>query len=220
MRVYLGKCSRDDLRTARQTAPSHVYGHCWTPGRRGFEHVPFIVDNGAFTGSFEPEQWLNLLDALAEYTYKPDFVVLPDHYNDAEKTIENHRKWADEVLQRDLTPAFVLQPGLDEEMQINLAARLGAEFVFVGGETRWKRAYGSEIVQMAHKNDLKVHIGNPSGPEGLAWAYRIDADSADTSSVTQSQAWHYLEKLEKVTLKEGVLKNDSRQATLTGGGIS
>jgi len=61
MRVYLGSCSRDDLRTARQTAPSHVYGHCWRPKKRGLDTVPYFVDNGAFTGEFDSERWVALL---------------------------------------------------------------------------------------------------------------------------------------------------------------
>lgn len=225
MRIYLGKCGRPDLRTARKTAPSHVFGHCWTPQNVGLETVPFFVDNGEFVANkngeeWDSNEWLALLDRLSEYAYKPDFVVLPDGYNDAEETIARHRRWVPEVLDRGLDPAFVLQPGLDETMQINLASQLGAKFLFVGGATRWKRAMGTKIVEEAHARDLKVHIGNPSGEFGLKWAYEIGADSADTSSVTQSQAWHYLEHLEEATLNSGALKKDTRQVTLADGGLS
>lgn len=219
MRIYLGSCSNPDLRKARQTAPSHVYGHCWTPQNRGFEHVPFFVDNGEYAAAqngdeWDSDEWLGLLDRLSQYAYKPDFIVLPDAYNSAEGTIERHREWVPEVLDRGLDPAFVLQPGLDEKMQISLADRLGAKFVFVGGETRWKRAMGSTIVSEAHDRGLKVHIGNPDGEEGLPWAYKIGADSADTSTVCQNQYWHYLERLEEVTLSRGSLKKDNHQSRL------
>lgn len=214
MRIYLGKCGRPDLRKARQTAPSHVFGHCWTPQNVGLETVPFIVDNGAYVAAqndepWDVDEWLSLLDRLSEFSYKPDFVVLPDGYNDAERTVEKHRKYASEVLNRGLTPAAVIQPGMDEETQIQLADRLGADFLFVGGANRWKRAYGEEIVELAHDLGLKVHIGNPGGESGLKWSYQIGADSADTSTVTASQAWHYLEVLEDVTLSRGALKKET-----------
>lgn len=219
MRVYMGNCGRGDLRKARQTAPSHVFGHCWTPQHKGLETVPYIVDNGAYVAAqnsepWDLDAWLELLDRMSEFSYGPDFVVLPDEYNDAEGTIEKHRQYAPEVLDRGLPPAAVVQPGMDVATQVRLADRIGAEFVFVGGENRWKRAYGHEIVENAHELGLKVHIGNPGGKDGLEWSYKIGADSADTSSVVQNQFWHYLEKLEKVSLKEGVRKKRSSQSTL------
>jgi len=219
MRVYLGSCSRDDLRTARQTAPSHVYGHCWRPKERGLDTVPYFVDNGAFTGEFAPERWVALLDRLADFAYQPDFVVLPDGYNDAEETVDRHRRYAPEVLDRDLPPAFVCQPGLPVAQQVALADGVGAKFVFIGGAKRWQRAHASEIVQRAHDRGMKAHIGNPGGADGLAWAFRVGADSADTSSVAQNQYWHYLERLEKVThSSRGCRKKEGRQVTLADGG--
>lgn len=217
MRVYLGSCSRPDLRHARQTAPSHVFGHCWTPQHRGFEHVPYIVDNGVYVAHKNGEEWhadpwLDLLDELGKKTYQPDFIILPDGFNDAEKTIEQHRKYAHEVLDRGLVPAFVLQPGLDTRMQIRLADRLGAKFVFVGGADRFQKAHGPSIVEFAHSIGLKVHFGSGRGEDGLAWAYRVGADSTDTSSVAQNQYWHYLEKLEEATLKGGPVKKPHRQS--------
>lgn len=224
MRIYLGKCGRSDLRKARQTAPSHVFGHCWTPQNVGLETVPFFVDNGEFVANKNDDEWssgewLDLLDRLSEFSYKPDFIVLPDAYDDAEATIQRHREWAGEVLKRGLDPAFVLQPGLPERMQIRLADQLSAKFVFVGGADRWTRALGPEIVELAHDRGLKVHIGSPpGGPNALAWSYRIGADSADTSSVTASQSWNWLENLEKASLNKGYLKKDSRQITLADSG--
>lgn len=217
MRIYLGGISRPELKKAHQLAPSHVFGATWTPSDRRLQGIPYFVDNGAFTGSFDPDEWIPLLDDLAGYNYQPDFVVLPDGYNDAEKTLERHRKWAPEVIDRGLRPAAVLQPGLPVSTQVTLADRIGAEFVFVGGENRWKRAHAHEIVEEARDHGLGVHIGNPGGEDGFVWAYRIGADSADTSTVGQNGYWHYLERLEEVTKdhsKGGVLKN-GKQSSLS-----
>ena len=222
MRIYLGGVTRPELKQARQLAPSHVFGATWTPHDRRLNYVPFFVDNGAFTDSFDPDEWVELLDDLANYNYGPDFVVLPDVLNDAEETLERHRQYAPEVLNRGLPPAAVIQPGMDAETQVRLAERIGAKFVFVGGETRWQRAFGQNIVEEAHALGMAAHIGNPSGEDGLVWAYRTGFDSADTSTVTQNSYWHYVECLEEVTVdhsNRGSLKREGRQATLfTDGG--
>lgn len=109
MRIYMGGTTRPKLRKARQLAPSHVFGVTWTPSDRRLNQIPFFVDNGAFTSSFDPDEWTSLLDKLEDYSYGPDFVVLPDEYNDAEGTMERHRKWAPEVLDRGLPPAAVIE---------------------------------------------------------------------------------------------------------------
>lgn len=221
MRVYLGGVSRPELQKARQLAPSHVFGATWTPHDRRLNEIPFFVDNGAYTSSFDPDEWTDLLDDLADYPYRPDFVVLPDVYDDAEGTLERHRMWAGEVIDRGLPPAAVIQPGLPVETQIALADSIGADFVFLGGSVRWKRAHGLEIVEAAHRRDMAVHIGNPSGEDGLEWAYKIGADSCDTSSITQNGYWHWVERLEDATqdgISRGALKKGSKQATLPDGG--
>lgn len=223
MRVYMGGTNRQRLRKARQLAPSHVLGVTWTPSDQRLNEVPFFVDNGAFTSSFDPDEWIDLLDDLARFNYGPDFVVLPDVYNDAEGTMERHRKWASEVIDRGLPPAAVIQPGMPVRTQVQLADSIGADFAFVGGETRWKRAYGREIVEAAEECGLSVHIGRPDGEEGLPWAYKIGADSADTSSIDQNGYWHWLERLEDVTRdrsKGGSGIKAGRQSTLADGGRS
>jgi hypothetical protein len=55
MRGYLGGMSRPELKKARQLAPSHVFGVTWTPHDRRLSQIPFFIDNGAFTSSFDPQ---------------------------------------------------------------------------------------------------------------------------------------------------------------------
>jgi len=215
----MGGTTRSKLQKARQLAPSHVFGVTWTPDDQRLSEIPFFVDNGAFTSSFDPDEWTTLLDRLENYSYGPDFVVLPDVYNDAAGTLERHREYANEVIQRGLPPAAVIQPGMDVGVQVQLADEIGAKFVFVGGETRWKRAHGYEIVEEAHDRDIAVHIGRPDGKDGLPWAYKIGADSADTSTIDQNGYWHYLERLQEATenhSSRGGCINGSRQSELGG----
>ena len=161
----------------------------------GSEQPPYIVDNGVFTGDFNPEEWTQLLDDVLEMPINPTFVILPDVFNDAEATIERNKKWLSEVTQRDLEPAAVAQPGLPAKTQIKAAKDLGVNWVFVGGKVRWKRDKGKRLVELAHAHDMKIHIGNPSGPDGLPWAYKMGFDSADTTTVVASESYHYLENL-------------------------
>lgn len=196
MRLYFGGLSRANLRKARQIAPSHTFGTCWTPTDKRLNEIPFFVDNGAFTNSFDPDEWTTLLDSLASYPYRPDFVVLPDAYNDAATTVERHRQHVDAVRERNLPFAHVLQPGLAVETQLALAERLDADFLFLGGRTEWQRSVGEQVVEQGH---APVHVGNPSGVDGLTWCLEIGAASADTTTVTQNDYWHYLEDLESMT---------------------
>lgn len=212
MRLYHGSPGNGVLRNCREAAPSHVHGACWTPAKMTPLEWPYFIDNGAFTGDFDSDEWVALLDTLDEkMPFPPDFVVLPDVLNDAEGTIEKHREWASEVFERNLRPAFVMQPGLPITQQVALADGLGVDLVFVGGECRWQRAHGAEIVSEAHARGLRAHIGNPGGKEGLLWSYRVGFDSADTSSIVASKAWHWLDALEG--LSSTPLKKESHRQT-------
>lgn len=213
MRIYHGCSSPSPVRKCREAAPSYVHGACWTPAKMTPHDWPYIVDNGAFTDSFDRDEWLSLLDDVQErMPFPPDFVVLPDEFNDAEGTIERHREFISDVRERGLPAAPVLQPGMNISTQIALYDRLGVDTLFVGGEGRWQRAHGTEIVKTAHDYGLRVHIGNPGGKEEFLWWSKAGVDSIDTSSIVQNQYWHWLEALEG--LKEGVVKKGGRQGTL------
>jgi hypothetical protein len=199
MRLYMGDASTHALAKCRERAPRHAFGRVWTPNQRR-PGTPYIVDNGVYQAAmqghvWDAERWTELLDMVAEHPWPPDFVVLPDVYNDAEATLSRHREYVDEVLDRGFRPAAVLQPGMDETTQVRLADRIGAKVAFVGGENRWKRACGDEIVRAAHDRGLAVHIGNPGVPGGLRWAQQIGADSLDTASIVASEAYHHLDEL-------------------------
>jgi hypothetical protein len=218
MRLYMGDASRKPLAKCRERAPEHSYGVVWTPEQKR-NGTPYIVDNGVYQAAMRDKEWsasawTELLDTVTEHPWPPDFVVLPDVYNDAEATLERHRKHADEVLSRGLRPAAVIQPGMDVQTQIELADRIGAGVAFVGGENRWKRSVGAELVTEAHARDMAVHIGNPGVPGGLAWAQGIGADSLDTASIVASGAYHHLDEMEGIT--RGCRKKGGYQGDLSG----
>lgn len=217
MRIYYTGGSPENLRRARKHAPSHSHGFGWTPQKRVDHDAPYFLDHG-FTDHFDPDEYRDLIDwALTDHPSDPDFIVLPDVYGAAEGTIRRHKTWlwdrkmpfgAGQCMRY-----WVLQPGLSVTEQFE--AIEGCQGVFVGGPKRWKRAYGDEIVREARKRDLRTHVGNPGGADGLVWAYQTGFDSCDTTTVFQNQYWHYLEKLEATTDETHSDPDDSAQASLS-----
>lgn len=213
MRLYHGATSPDAIRKCRIAAPSHVHGTCWNPTKMTPHEWPYFIDNGAYSGGFDPQEWLDLLDTIDEkMPHPPDFVVLPDELNDAERTIELHREYAQEVLDRAMRPAYVMQPGMAVRTQVQLADRLGVDTLFLGGACRWQRAHGQEIVKEAHRHGIRAHIGNPGSKDALLWSFKAGFDSADTSSIVRNDNYDWLEALEG--LNSPPLIKDVRQSTL------
>lgn len=216
MRLYHGAVAPEPLRKCREAAPSHVHGACWTPTKMTPHEYPYFVDNGAFTGDFDPGEWLRLLDTIDDrMPNPPDFVVLPDEFNDAEGTVEKHRVWASEVLDRGFRPAFVMQPGMPVTQQVALADGLGAHVVFVGGECRWQQAHLAEIVEACEDHGIQAHLGNPGGEDELVRAYHVGFTSADTSTIVRNGNYHWLEALEDAALSRGAPIKGGRQSDLS-----
>lgn len=202
MRLYYTGASPNNLRKAREHAPSHSHGYGWTPQKMTDHDAPYFVDNGAFSESFQGETWVLTVErALTEMPTVPDFIVLPDVYGDAEATIERHREWLYDrplpLSSGELARYWVLQPGLPLAEQFD--AIEGCQGVFVGGPKRWKRAHAEEIVARAEEDGLRTHVGNPGGADGLVWSYQTGFDSLDTTTIFQNGYWHYLDKLETAT---------------------
>lgn len=212
MRLYHGQTSPSAVKRARETAPSHVHGACWVPGYMTPHDWPYFLDNGAFTDGFDEGDWLDLLDEVVDMPYLPDFVVLPDELNDAEATLEQHRRYIHEVQDRGLLPAPVMQPGLPIQTQLSLHDRLDVRTVFVGGACRWQRAHAAEIIDTAHELGLRVHIGNPGSKQSFVRYARLGVDSMDTTTIVQSDNWDWLEAVEGLSGDASI--KGGRQGTL------
>ncbi|WP_202932739.1 hypothetical protein [Halorussus salinus] len=183
--------------------------------------VPYFVDNGAYSGKFDMDEWLDTLEkAKTEMPRWPDFIVWPDVHGDAEATRELceslfHRDAPLLPRRQDFNRYVAFQPGLSIDELFEFATDMLADGIFVGGSKRWKRAHGPEIVARAHDEGLQVHVGNPGGEDGLVWAYQTGFDSADTTTVFQNEYWHYLERLEEATEETQTPTQDTCQLELT-----
>jgi hypothetical protein len=184
--------------------------------------VPYFVDNGAYTDSFEFQQWLEALEkAKQEMPRWPDFIVWPDVYNDAKATqnlVDNNLYQREVSLlprRDDFDRYVVFQPGAPLDEQFAWAKRHAADGIFLGGEQRWQRAYGPEIVRRAHDQGRRVHLGNPGGKDGLLWAYQTGFDSVDTTTIFQNGYWHYLDAIERATENTRSPKLETSQTRLS-----
>lgn len=194
MKIYHGQTGAK-LDPARNAAPSHTHGNCWTPNKMTPKDRPYILDNGAFRAYTNNEPWdvdafVGRLSQIDSMPRDPDFVILPDVVTNPSKTKERAMNWAGVI---DAPTAYPLQDGVSPEDAVGLADRTDSEYLFVGGTVEWKRKHAEEFVDAAHTNGLKCHIGRPGD---LVWANQIGADSVDTTSIFRDQSFHRLERLE------------------------
>ena len=62
VRLYYTGASPNNLRKARDHAPSHTHGYGWTPQKMTPHDAPFFLDNGAYTRSFDADAYYETTD--------------------------------------------------------------------------------------------------------------------------------------------------------------
>lgn len=195
MIIYHGHPSPRSIEACRDAAPSFTHGAEWSPPKMTPHDWPYILDNGAFHAYVNNVPWdadafVGRISQIESMPRDPDFVVLPDVVTNPERTKERAQKWADMIQYR---TAFPCQDGMKPEDAVEFADRVGAEALFIGGTREWKQRNAEAFVDAAHAAGLDCHIGRPGD---LTWAEKTGADSVDTSTIVQDEAWHKLEQLE------------------------
>lgn len=196
VKFYHGGASRPVLQNIREACPSLVHGNGWAPGKKGLvldrDH-PYFLDNGAFTSSFNEEEWIEMLDKVENFDSEPDFVVLPDVFNNPKKTFERAKKYYREVQKRGFDYFYVAQKPEEPFQAVHKAIELDADGVFIGGDWDWKLANSQSIVELGHKYNLRVHIGMP---KNYYWAYQTGADSMDSVTCARHEDYNRMRRLE------------------------
>lgn len=214
--LYHTCASVPDLERARSVAPSVEHGVAAIPARLSHaDDAPWFLDNGAYSGQWDPEEFKTALDKVSGDDHPPEFVVVPDAPGDAQATAERAEGWTDRILEHGLTPYGVIQPG---RLADQFAALPDAvEGVLVGGagganaSRDWRRAPAiagrrvDVVIELARERDLAVHIGRP-GANLSWWVHETRADSMDTASVVRNGYWHRLRRIEA--------RNDPKQKAL------
>jgi len=197
MIIYHSHGSKEDLKRAKEFAPQYEHGAEFGRDMWLRKSKPYIIDNGAFSAHTNGHEWDSVeLESMLEWSDNrdtdPDFVIVPDKLGDAEKTFERSSEWVDKIPFTTFQP---IQDGMGIMETIAFAKDTGSSGIFIGGSMGWKRRNAKEIIEKAHKNGLKAHIGRPGGVRGILAAEGWGADSVDTASMIRNQS---LDKLKRI----------------------
>lgn len=210
MRVYHTCASSPDMERARSVAPSYEHGYGWLPYRMSKFDDPWFLDNGAYTGAFEAEEFVGVLATIDDRMPRPpEFVVLPDIYQDGGASLARSASWAGVVQSFGYDYYLPIQDGVPVEEGVRAAVELDAAGIFIGGSDPWMREYAGQLVMTAHDYGLEAHIGKPG--KRLTWARDLGVDSVDTASIVRNGYWDRLRKLEAAEPTEEVTLADAAE---------
>jgi len=191
--VYHGHASPKKLEACRGAAPSINHGVEWSDPDRMVtsRDEPFCIDNGAYgSEGFKPSKFIRMLDGISKFPEDPDFVILPDCFDNWEKTIDRATGWYETLQDYGYDYYVVGQPPAAIKEIEYLAHRVNADGIFLGGSSKsWKLSTAEDI------DSYPVHIGNPGLGSNLVYASRV-ADSVDTTSIVVHDYYHHLVRLE------------------------
>lgn len=199
MKFYHGTDDHNVIEKAKNKCPGLDHSYGFTPNRMVSTAPHYFLDNGAFTKSFDEDKWISALDKIEDYyDNKPDFVVLPDVFNDAEKTWKKHRKYYKIVEKYGFKYYYVAQPPFQPEKTVKRALKIDASGIFLGGSWH-KPSVADSYIEEAKKQGLKFHIGMP---KNYKWVCSTNTDSFDSVSVARNKNFKRLEKLQE-DIEEG-----------------
>lgn len=177
-----------------------VYGLLLSPRRTatksGLRGLKYGVDNGCFTGAFEPLHFKRILARLKRAHIVEDclFVVAPDVVYHPRSTLIRFDVWEPIIHGMGFPVALAGQDGL-EDLEIPWDSM---DALFIGGSTEWKLSEtAADLIREAKRRGLWTHIGRvnsvyrasrlremPDSIDGTAWAKH------PTEYTLQWQRWH------------------------------
>lgn len=154
----------------------HLLGHLYSPDgwRTPVPWLPYALDNGAFGAYRSGRPW----DASAFVTHlerayaaaiRPLWVVVPDVVANREATIARWSFWSEHIRATyDFPLAFAVQDGMTPG-----DVPTGADVVFVGGSTDWKRA----TIATWCRHFPRVHVARINTGRWLwyCWAHGVES---------------------------------------------
>lgn len=154
-----------------------LVGHLYSPGgQRGPYHfMPYALDNGKFPCWSAGKPWDELVFIrLCEWARlsgkKPAWVLVPDEVADCERTLDLWQEWSPRLKRYGWPLAFAAQDGHTPS-----DVPKGAEVVFVGGTTEWKRKH----IKTFCRAFPRVHVGRINTLKWLTICQRWGAESCD-----------------------------------------
>jgi len=154
------------------------------------------LDNGAFMsytkhGLFDEYAFLYALNQCLDRKILLDFIVCPDILCGGIRSLDFSLRWADR-LQCDKL-ALVVQDGMvPGDISSDILKRF--THMFIGGSPEWKWATAAVWVDLAHKNGLRLHIGQAGRLGFLRRAEELGADSVDSASFVRNNTFKILKE--------------------------
>lgn len=143
---------------------------------RGFK---WAMDNSAFTGKFNEENYIAKLRAMQSRRDTCVFIVAPDVIKNAAATIALYPQWLTLIRSLGFPAAFVGQDGLE-----NYGLPDDLDAFFIGGSTEWKLSKAArELAQEAKQRGKWVHMGRVNSKPRVHYAESIGCDSVDGTHI-------------------------------------
>lgn len=195
---YHGSTSTKYLEKIRSISSIFNHGFEFTPNNKVYStEEKFFLDNGAFTDDFDHDEWIECMSKFSKRNNDPDFVVLPDVFDDPMKTFSRAQKYRWDVMKFGFDYYYAVQKpnrfDRSNRTAIHRAKEVGADGIFIGGSWKWKRGNAKDLIEIAHKNDLKTHIGMP---KDFVWAYFTGADSIDSTTISRNKNFSKMKGIE------------------------
>ena len=164
---------------ASRELPVH-YGQILTPA--GGTITPamrlFAVDNGVFTGKFNPVQFVRWLGALRPHQARCLFVAAPDVVADYPATLAQYSEWYPILRAEGWPVAYVAQDGSEEGELPECQA------IFIGGSTEWKMSGAAlDVIRLAKLRGLWTHVGRVNSQKRIRHFQLAGVDSVDGTSI-------------------------------------
>lgn len=186
-------------------------GRMWSSNRPlPYPGERWALDNGAWSGAVDPTHLLRQLVHAVHAEPLPQFVVLPDRYQEGMKSLRLSLKWHQhltnpDAVADDLDRDPYLQEKFLEDGDVNEIAREIAnlpyalalqpgmiyqevaselhrvEVAFLGGGNAFKSS-ARRWTNLAHDQGLDVHYGQCGTPDKLAHAFEVGVDSVDSTT--------------------------------------
>jgi hypothetical protein len=160
------------------------HGYLITPyggGKHALEsNNRFGVDNDSYTGKFDRDKFLRLLDKIAPHKDRCLFINPPDVVGNAIQTTNLYHEWYTEIKGRELPISYILQDGCVGIPDLKPNA------LFVGGSTEFKLSQWVLKLLQVVKSDYWIHIGRVNTLRRLLH-FRYVADSFDGTQAYRFQ---------------------------------
>ena len=154
----------------------------------------FAIDNGAYSYHLKGEDFnggafLSLCDRHAEHA---DWIVIPDHVGDWEKTCAMAMRWVNILITYNRPLMMVAQDGSEENdfeaLRSWVSNNIISGGIFVGGTTEWKLKHMHRLSQICKEADQICHVGRVNSRKRLLQCYNANVDSVDGSGASRFKA--------------------------------